>query len=185
MRVCHCAPPRDARARSVRRRCDCRRYASRPASRRFRRSCRCETSACPVPRRARRCEPNPRHRCLPLRVDDQSHRRGEFRQEVPDLVVIERRVVHIVDVEAQLVLDPLASERVKTVGVRHQLLPDRHLLFDRERFVCTGILRRPVKRTRCDRWPIAAIHHDVDRTRSRKRAIGQQADRGRHAGTAR
>ncbi len=66
------------------------------------------------------------------RVDDQPHRRGEFRQEVSHLVVVERRVVHVVDVEPQLVADPLAGEGVKTVGVRYELVPDRRLLLDRE-----------------------------------------------------
>ena len=51
------------------------------------------------------------------RVDDQPHRRGEFLQEVSQLVVVVRRVVHVVDVEPQLVPYPLAGERVEPVGV--------------------------------------------------------------------
>src|SRR5262245_8382134 len=66
------------------------------------------------------------------RVDYQPHWCGEFRQEVARLVVVERRVVDVVDVEPQLVLDPLAGECVKTVGVRYELVPDRRLLLDRE-----------------------------------------------------
>ena len=77
------------------------------------------------------------------RIDDQPHRLGEFRQEVSHLVVVERPVVHVVDVEPQLVLDPLAGERVKAVGVRDELVPDRHLLLDAEIVVRIGIPASP------------------------------------------
>ena len=65
------------------------------------------------------------------RVDDQPHRRGEFLQEVSQLVVVVRRVVHVVDVE--LVPYPLAGERVEPVGVCNELIADRRLLLGPER----------------------------------------------------
>ena len=97
-------------------------------------------------------------------VNDEPHRRSDMGQEIAGLVVVDHRVVHVVDVEPQLVLDPLAGKDVEAVAVRHELVINGRLLLEREGLRRRGTARNPVKRARGDRRLVASLMHDVDAT---------------------